>query len=103
VVPENLISDIFHYVEVNGGISRGCSTDVDGLSAFSNTTKTECSAAIYDPVRCLVLQGAREAYIGGRMLRNGAGIHLLSAMQSPLSLQLSKPLRNSPMSHLLCV
>jgi AraC-like DNA-binding protein len=84
MVPENLINDVFHYVEVNRGLGRGCSTDVDGLLAFSNTTKTECSAAIYDPIMCLVLQGAKEAYIGGRVLRYGAGDTLIVSHAVPL-------------------
>ena len=84
MVPENLINDVFHYVEVNRGLGRGCSTDVDGLLAFSNTTKTECSAAIYDPIMCLVLQGAKEAYTGGRVLRYGAGDTLIVSHAVPL-------------------
>lgn len=83
MVPENLINDVFHYVEVNGGLGRGCSTDVDGLFAFSNTTKTECSAAIYDPIMCLVLQGTKEAYIGDRVLRYCAGDTLIVSHAVP--------------------
>jgi len=84
MVPENFINDVFHYVEVNGGLGRGCSTDVDGLFAFGNTAKTECSTAIYDPIMCLVLQGTKEAYIGGRVLRYGAGDLLIVSHAIPV-------------------
>ena len=84
MVPENLINDVFHHVEVNGGLGRGCSTGVDGLFAFGNTAKTEFSGAIYDPMMCLVLQGAKEAYVGGRVLRYGAGDTLIVSHAVPL-------------------
>ncbi|MDF9301508.1 AraC family transcriptional regulator [Tritonibacter mobilis] len=84
MVPKNLISDVFDLVERTGTLGEGCATGVDGLFAFAQTKTTECAAAFYEPIMCLVLQGAKEAYLNGRVVRYSAGDTLIVSHAIPV-------------------
>lgn len=84
MIPENLVTDVYSYVAENGGLEKGCRTNVEGFFAFANSSRTECTSYIYDPMMCLVLQGAKEAHIGGRVLQYGAGDTLIVSHSVPL-------------------
>lgn len=84
MIPEDLVADVYSYVAENGGLEKGCGTNVEGFFAFANSSRTECTSYIYDPMMCLVLQGAKEAHIGGRVLQYGAGDTLIVSHSVPL-------------------
>lgn len=84
MIPEDLVADVYSFVAANGGREKGCGTNVEGFFAFSNSTRTECTSCIYDPMMCLVLQGAKEAHIGGRVFQYGAGDTLIVSHSVPL-------------------
>lgn len=84
MVPETLIRDVFRHVENSGTLGVGCSTGVDGLFAIANVATTACSATVYEPILCLVLQGAKEARVQGRVLRYGAGDTLIVSHTIPV-------------------
>jgi AraC-like DNA-binding protein len=84
MVPEDLISDVFSLVKERNALGGGCETGVDGLFAVGNLETTACSAAFYEPIMCLVLQGAKEARIGGRVVRYSAGDTLIVSHAVPV-------------------
>ncbi|MFC3614614.1 AraC family transcriptional regulator N-terminal domain-containing protein [Lutimaribacter marinistellae] len=84
MVPESLISDVFRHVEKAGGLGIGCETGVDGLFAVANVQTTECTASFYEPIMCLVLQGAKEACMRDRIVRYGAGDVLIVSHAIPV-------------------
>lgn len=84
MVPETLIRDVFRHVENSGTLGASCATGVDGLFAIANVATTDCSATVYEPILCLVLQGAKEARVQGRVLRYGAGDTLIVSHTMPV-------------------
>ena len=83
-VPQSLIQDVFDHVARNNALGVGCKTHVDGLYAFSSRNTTACSASIYEPIMCLVLQGAKEAYVADRVIRYQAGDVLIVSHALPV-------------------
>ncbi len=84
MVPESLINDVFRHVESAGELGTGCETGVEGLFAIANVETTECTASFYEPIMCLVLQGAKEAYLRDRVVRYGAGDTLIVSHAVPV-------------------
>ncbi|MGR3623658.1 AraC family transcriptional regulator [Pseudophaeobacter sp.] len=84
MVATDLAQDVFHYVKAKGALGIGCETGVDGLYAIGNLGTTECSSGFYEPIMCLVLQGAKEAYSGARVIRYGAGDTLIVSHAVPV-------------------
>lgn len=84
MVPKNLVDDVFRLVTSKGALGTGCETGIDGFFAFGSLERTECAAGFYEPIMCLVLQGAKEAYIGGRSVRYGAGDTLIVSHAVPV-------------------
>ncbi len=81
---KQLVEDVIDLVKANGALGVGCETGVDGFYAFGSLETTECSAGFYEPIMCLVLQGAKEAYIGGRVVRYSAGDTLIVSHAVPV-------------------
>ena len=77
MVPDDLVRDVFEFVQTNGEMGEACPTGIDGFIAISNTQTTECSATFYEPIMCLVLQGAKEAHARNRVVRYRAGDTLI--------------------------
>ncbi|WP_170604423.1 AraC family transcriptional regulator [Ruegeria arenilitoris] len=84
MVSKNLVYDVFNLVKAKGALGVGCETGVDGFYAFGSLETTECAAGFYEPIMCLVLQGAKEAYIGGRVVRYAAGDTLIVSHAVPV-------------------
>ena len=84
MIPKDLVSDVYSHVKAQGALGTGCETGIEGLYAFSNLEKTACSAAFYEPIMCLVLQGAKEAHMGGRVVRYSAGETLIVSHAVPV-------------------
>ncbi|KIC23535.1 MULTISPECIES: AraC family transcriptional regulator [unclassified Leisingera] len=85
MVPQDLISDVAAFVREQGALDTGCETGVGGLFAFCSEKRTEFQAMIYEPVMCLVLQGAKEAHLEDRTVRYGAGKSLIVSHALPVS------------------
>ena len=101
MVPENLIDDVFLHVENAGGLGAGCETGVEGLYAIANVETTECSASFYEPVMCLVLQGAKEAYMRDRVVRYSAGDILIVSHAVPVEAAVIKASSQEPYAALV--
>ncbi|WP_241481054.1 AraC family transcriptional regulator [Ruegeria sp. ANG-S4] len=84
MVSKNLVEDVFGLVSDKNALGVGCETGVDGFYAFGSLETTECAAGFYEPIMCLVLQGAKEAYIGGRVVRYSAGDTLIVSHAVPV-------------------
>ncbi|MEX0303399.1 MAG: AraC family transcriptional regulator [Leisingera sp.] len=85
MVPQELISGVASYVRKNGGLGTGCETGIEGLFAFCSESRTEFEAMFYEPIMCLVLQGAKEAHLEDRTIRYGAGMSLIVSHALPVS------------------
>jgi len=96
MVSETLTSAVLRYVETHGAMGTGCPTGVEGLYAIANTETTACSAAFYEPIMCLVLQGAKEAYMSDRVVRYGAGDVLIVSHAVPVEAAVIKASANAP-------
>lgn len=96
MVPENLIRDVFQLVEETDSFGIGCATGVDNLFAFANAQTTDCSASFYEPIMCLVLQGAKEAYLNGRVVRYRAGDTLIVSHAIPVDAAVIQASRETP-------
>jgi AraC-like DNA-binding protein len=77
MITREFIQDVLTSVAERGALGVGCETAVDGLFAFADPDVSDCRPSYYEPIMCLVLQGAKEARIGGRLIRYSAGDTLL--------------------------
>ncbi|MEP4039293.1 AraC family transcriptional regulator [Pseudophaeobacter sp.] len=84
MVLDDLAREVFQHVVSQNALGTGCETDIQGLYAIGNLEKTDCAAAFYEPIMCLVLQGAKEAYARGRVIRYGAGDTLIVSHAVPV-------------------
>jgi len=96
MIPEDLIRDVYDYVASKDALGVGCATGVDGLFAVGNPEQTSCDATFYEPIMCLVLQGAKEAHVGGRVVRYGAGDTLIVSHAVPLEAAVIRANRDEP-------
>ncbi|MEX0339229.1 MAG: AraC family transcriptional regulator N-terminal domain-containing protein [Arenibacterium sp.] len=96
MIPDHLLNDVLALVEENEAMGVGCATGADGLYAFARDDTTECSAGFYEPLMCLVLQGAKEAYIGGQVVRYGAGDALIVSHAVPVESAVIQADRQAP-------
>lgn len=78
-----LTAQFFSYIKDNGTFGEACPTGVDGLFAMSSARTTTYEATLYEPVMCLVLQGVKEAHLGERKFRYGAGDSLIVSHAVP--------------------
>lgn len=81
---EKLAQDVCDLVRSKDAMGISCETGVPSFFAFSNDTRTECAASFYEPAMCLVLQGAKEARVGGRTVRYSAGDTLIVSHAMPV-------------------
>lgn len=93
---KTLADEVFELVRSRGALGAGFETGVDGFYAFSTIETTECAAGFYEPVMCLVLQGAKEAYIGDRVVRYGAGDTLIVSHAVPVEAAIKQASASQP-------
>lgn len=96
MVPNTLITDVFNLVKDNNALGTGCPTGVEGLYAIANVQRTECFSAFYEPIMCLVLQGAKEAYMGDRVVRYSAGETLVVSHAVPVEAAVIRAAPDAP-------
>ncbi|NRB18282.1 MAG: AraC family transcriptional regulator [Rhodobacteraceae bacterium] len=83
MVQRELISEVFNHVQQQNAFGEVCTTGVDSLFAMSNPKTTPYEATLYEPIMCLVLQGVKEAHLGERRVRYGAGDSLIVSHTIP--------------------
>ncbi len=84
MVPQDLIEEVAAFVRERGAPEDGCETGVGGLFAFCRENPTVFQAMVYEPVMCLVLQGAKEAQLEDRTIRYSAGMSLIVSHALPV-------------------
>lgn len=77
MITDEFVQDVLNTVVERAAIGVGCEIGVDGLFAFADPNVSACKPGYYEPIMCLVLQGTKEAKIGGRVIRYSAGDTLL--------------------------
>ncbi|MEO1199164.1 MAG: AraC family transcriptional regulator [Pseudomonadota bacterium] len=80
-----LVAEICRFVRERSSSGGVVPTPYPGLGVLYDTQPTRLEAMIYDPVVCLVLQGAKETYIGDRCIRFGAGESLIVSHAMPVT------------------
>lgn len=96
MLPDYLAPTVFEFVRSRNAMGSGCQTGVENLFAFGSQRKTECSAGFYEPVMCLVLQGAKEAYMGAQTVRYSAGDTLIVSHAVPVSSSIIRASSDQP-------
>ncbi|MBY6141224.1 AraC family transcriptional regulator [Leisingera daeponensis] len=84
MVPQQLITEVSEFVRRRNAFGEPCETGIPGLLAYCNPQRTTIESQFYEPVMCLVLQGAKEAHVGGRTIRYGAGASLIVSHALPV-------------------
>lgn len=67
-----------------------------GLTLLRHRAPTELSATVYDPVVCLILQGAKETWNAGRAVRLGAGSALVVSHVAPVLSRITQAAPHEP-------
>jgi AraC-like DNA-binding protein len=96
MIPQDLISDVAAHVRAHNALEIGCETGVPGLFAFCSERRTEFQATFYEPVMCLVLQGAKEAHLEDRTVRYGEGKSLIVSHALPVAAGVIDATRDKP-------
>lgn len=71
-------------------------TPLPGLILLRHRARTGKSAAIYEPIVCLILQGAKETTHAGQTIRLGAGTALIVSHTSPVLSQITEAAPGEP-------
>ena len=61
-----------------------CRTDIAGLTALCARKPTKLESTIYEPVVCLILQGRKETWLGGKCVSLAAGDSLIVSHHLPV-------------------
>lgn len=81
---ERLIAQIESYAKERGGKNYSFPTGISDLVALCNKTPTTFETMLYQPVFCLILQGAKETWLGQRCVRFSAGQSLIVSHHLPV-------------------
>lgn len=72
------------------------STPLPGLFLLRHRARTGRSAAVYDPIVCLILQGAKETTHAGQAIRLGPGTALVVSHTAPVLSQITQAAPGEP-------
>ncbi|NWA26919.1 AraC family transcriptional regulator [Pseudomonas gingeri] len=80
----NRLDELKHFVRQH---ARGqqTATGMSRLSIMMGETRTGRLPGLYDPMICLVLQGAKRVMIGDQVLEYGAGCYFIASAEVPAS------------------
>ncbi len=84
MTPDELIAKIEAYAQREGGREYSFPTGICDLIALHNKRPTTFETMLYQPVFCLILQGAKETWLGERRIRFGAGESLIVSHHLPV-------------------
>ena len=84
MVSQDLIAEVDRFSRQSDGYGVPCETGVAGLYTFCSPAANKVEPTVYEPLVCLVLQGAKAAEMGGRTLRYGAGASLIVSHAVPV-------------------
>ncbi len=79
-----LIDRVCALVGDTGSDIQARATGIAGFTAFVSGRPTPLEATLYHPLLCLILQGSKEALVGGRRLLYGAGDSLVVSHDVPV-------------------
>ena len=79
----DLIKTALAYADAHGAPDTPFLTEIDGLSVARCRQPTEIEAMVYQPLACLVLQGAKESYLGDTPVRFRTGQSLIVSLDMP--------------------
>lgn len=82
---DQLIADVSGFALSQPKTGGVIPTPLPGLSVLYDAEPTRLDAMIYDPVICLVLQGAKKTYVGDRCIRFGSGDSLIVSHTMPVA------------------
>ena len=71
-------------------------TPLPGMMLFRQVRPTELNPTLYEPVVCLILQGAKEAILGDTTLQLGPGQSLLVSHDVPVAARITKAQVDEP-------
>ncbi len=80
---ERLTYAVIDYADAKGADSAPLDTAVEGLSVVRSFAPTELEAVIYQPIFCLVLQGAKQAFLGDNPVTFGRLQSLIVSLDLP--------------------
>lgn len=94
--PVDLISEITRYVESKNAMQVGCDTPVPGLFAFCSSEPTRFDSVVYEPLMCLVMQGAKKSQLDDRTIHYRAGQSLIVSHALPVNAAVTEASREAP-------
>lgn len=92
----DLAARVRRFTDQSGHIGEPCPAVIDGLIVTQHRLPTPLEATIYDPVVCLILQGAKELHLSERHLVCTRGQAVIVSHDTPLTSQISEASYNVP-------
>lgn len=71
-------------------------TEYPGLGVLVETDPSRLESMVYDPVICLILQGAKETHIGDRCVQFGAGDSIIVTHTVPVVAAITEASKSTP-------
>lgn len=93
---QKLIDDITQYTRTTKKENGVYPTPYPGLSVLVETELSRLESMVYDPVICLILQGAKETHIGDRCVRFSAGDSLIVTHTVPVVAAITDASKSKP-------
>jgi hypothetical protein len=87
---EELIEQAFGRVSAAGNGQQQAAQPMAGLRLLRRDSPSSFDASLYEPVLCLILQGAKEVSIGEQTLSFGPGECLLVSSDLPVCSRITK-------------
>jgi len=92
----SLSQQIRRYTERRGEIGVYCPTGLEGLVVMQARTKTPLSGTLYEPVVCLILQGAKEIRLGSRTIQCMPGASVIVSHTLPIQSRVTSATASEP-------
>ncbi len=83
MIDTDLISRVCRYAASVSAPEAPYETGIAGFSFIRSHHETMIEAVVYKPLLCLVLQGAKESYLGGRKVKFSKGDSLIVSLDLP--------------------
>jgi hypothetical protein len=93
---DSLLDAVRRYTEAYSDPAGLARTPIPGLIAIRQTARGELQHAIYRPLACLVVQGAKQTSLGDRSFTHDTGETLLITADVPTVNQITRASRVEP-------
>ena len=96
IKPQELIQRVITYADARKAGEQPLMTDISGFSVVRSRAPTTMAPVLFQPIFCLVLQGAKQAYMGDRLVTFGEMDSVIISFDLPTLARIVRASRTEP-------